>query len=117
MLASDTGPAEGPSAATSCPVEAIAAAYLSQTSGDPALALRCAITDALADLLEAERRTREHSRLISRGLDSETQGSRSSSVVRSGLTSEAWWLCRASSWYFLPAALGRGTSGNNSFQP
>ncbi|QRE75511.1 hypothetical protein [Methylobacterium aquaticum] len=72
MLARHTAPAEGPSSAsahtgTSCPVEAIAAAYLSQTSGDPALALRCAITDALADLLEAERRTRERSRLISRG--------------------------------------------------
>ncbi|MET7244985.1 hypothetical protein ABZT49_16645 [Methylobacterium sp. EM32] len=70
MLARHTGPAEGPSSApagTSCPVEAIAASYLSQTSGDLALALRCAITDALADLMEAERRTRERSRLISRG--------------------------------------------------
>ena len=67
MLARDTGPIQGPSAATSCPVEAIAAAYLSQTSGDPELALRCAITDALADLLEAERRTRERSRFMSRG--------------------------------------------------
>ncbi|KMO44874.1 hypothetical protein VQ03_00805 [Methylobacterium tarhaniae] len=67
MLASDTGPAEGPSANASCLIEAIAAAYLSQTSGEPALALRCAITDALADLLEAERWTRERSRLISRG--------------------------------------------------
>ncbi|AWN49506.1 hypothetical protein DK419_26825 [Methylobacterium terrae] len=70
MLARHTGPVEGqPSApaGTSCPVEVIAAAYLSQTFGDPALALRCAITDALADLMEAERRTRERSRLISRG--------------------------------------------------
>lgn len=70
MLPRHTAPAEGSSSApagTSCPVEAIAAAYLSQTSGDPVLALRCAITDALADLLEAERRTRERSRLISRG--------------------------------------------------
>ena len=67
MLARHTGPAEALSATTSCPVEAIAAAYLSHTSGDPVLALRCAITDALADLLEVERRTRERSRLISRG--------------------------------------------------
>ncbi|SEP44285.1 hypothetical protein SAMN04487843_12063 [Methylobacterium sp. ap11] len=70
MLARHTEPAGDPSSAStraSCPVEAIAAAYLSQTSGDLALALRCAITDALADLLEAERRTRERSRLISRG--------------------------------------------------
>ncbi|OAS22476.1 hypothetical protein [Methylobacterium platani] len=69
MLARHTGPAEGSSTPSgiSCPVEAIAAAYLTQTSGDLALALRCAITDALADLLEAERRTRERSRLISRG--------------------------------------------------
>ncbi|GJD67024.1 hypothetical protein [Methylobacterium frigidaeris] len=67
MQARDTGPAESPSAASSCPVEAIAAAYLTQTSGDLALALRCAITDALADLLGAERQTRERSRLISRG--------------------------------------------------
>jgi hypothetical protein len=49
------------------PVEAIAAAYLTLASGDPALALRCAITDALADLSEAERRTRQRSRLISKG--------------------------------------------------
>ncbi|MGE7418683.1 hypothetical protein [Methylobacterium tarhaniae] len=70
MLARHTGPAEGSSSAptgTSCPVEAIATAYLSQTFGDPALALRFVITDALADLLEVERRTRERSRLISRG--------------------------------------------------
>lgn len=70
MLARHTGPAEGSSTtptATSCPVEAIATAYLSQTFGDPALALRFVIMDALADLLEAERRTKERSRLISRG--------------------------------------------------
>ncbi|MEH3144666.1 MAG: hypothetical protein PGN34_04825 [Methylobacterium frigidaeris] len=53
--------------ASGCPVEAIAAAYLLLASGDADLALRCAITDALADLMEAERRTRRHSRLISRG--------------------------------------------------
>ena len=70
MQARQNGAASGPSpsaVASGCPVEAIAAAYLTQTSGDLALALRCAITDALADLMEAERRTRERSRLISRG--------------------------------------------------
>ncbi len=51
----------------SCPVEDIAQAYLSSTQGDAAIALRCAITDALSDLMEAERRARENSRLISRG--------------------------------------------------
>lgn len=49
------------------PVEAIARAYLATTHGDAGIALRCAITDALADLLEAERRARANSRLISRG--------------------------------------------------
>ncbi|RVU20157.1 hypothetical protein [Methylobacterium oryzihabitans] len=53
--------------AAGCPVETIAASYLVLASGDPGLALRCAITDALADLMEAERRTRRNSRLISRG--------------------------------------------------
>ncbi|MEH3119683.1 MAG: hypothetical protein PGN25_19415 [Methylorubrum populi] len=51
----------------SCPVEDIAQAYLSSTQGDAGIALRCAITDALSDLMEAERRARENSRLISRG--------------------------------------------------
>ncbi len=50
-----------------CPVEEIARAYLATAEGDAGIALRCAITDALADLLEAERRARENSRLISRG--------------------------------------------------
>lgn len=50
-----------------CPVEEIAQAYLTTTHGDAGLALRCAITDALSDLMEAERRARENSRLISRG--------------------------------------------------
>ncbi|ACL62323.1 hypothetical protein [Methylobacterium nodulans] len=54
-------------ASNSSPVEEIAAAYLSRAAGDPELALRCAITDALADLMDAERRTRERSRLISLG--------------------------------------------------
>lgn len=51
----------------SCPVEDIAQAYLTSTQGDAGIALRCAITDALSDLMEAERRARENSRLISRG--------------------------------------------------
>ncbi|SDA19492.1 hypothetical protein SAMN02799622_02268 [Methylobacterium sp. UNC378MF] len=50
-----------------CPVEAISAAYLGFAGGDAGIALRCAIADALSDLMEAERRTRERSRLISRG--------------------------------------------------
>ncbi|MDP4022532.1 hypothetical protein Q8W71_07850 [Methylobacterium sp. NEAU 140] len=50
-----------------CPVEAITAAYLGFAGGDARLALRCAVADALSDLLDAERRTRERSRLISRG--------------------------------------------------
>ncbi|WP_342152200.1 hypothetical protein [Methylorubrum sp. SB2] len=50
-----------------CPVEDIAQAYLVTAHGDAGLALRCAITDALSDLMEAERRARENSRLISRG--------------------------------------------------
>ncbi|TGD96266.1 hypothetical protein [Methylobacterium nonmethylotrophicum] len=48
-------------------VETIAAAYLMAAGGDAALALRRAIADALADLGEAERRTRQRDRLISRG--------------------------------------------------
>ena len=58
-------PSEPPERA--CPVEAIVTAYLATAQGDARLALRCAVTDALSDLMEAERRTRERSRLISRG--------------------------------------------------
>lgn len=61
------GEAEGP-------VEEIARAYLAATEGDAAIALRCAITDALSDLLEAERRARVNSRLISRGFVREARG-------------------------------------------
>jgi len=50
-----------------CPVEAISSAYLGFAGGDAGIALRCAVADALSDLMEAERRTRERSRLISRG--------------------------------------------------
>ena len=39
-----------------CPVEDIAQAYLTSTAGDAEIALRCAITDALSDLMQAERR-------------------------------------------------------------
>lgn len=55
------------SALAAGPVEDIAQAYLTSTDGDAGIALRCAITDALSDLMEAERRARENSRLISRG--------------------------------------------------
>ncbi|KMO37319.1 hypothetical protein VQ02_13615 [Methylobacterium variabile] len=48
-------------------VETIAVAYLLAAGGDAGLALRRAIADALADLGEAERRTRQRDRLISRG--------------------------------------------------
>lgn len=51
----------------SCPIEAIAQAYLVTTAGNEGQALRIAITDALADLMVADRRARAHSRLISRG--------------------------------------------------
>lgn len=50
-----------------CPVEEIARAYLVTAEGDAGQALRHAISDALADLLEAERRGRRQERLISRG--------------------------------------------------
>lgn len=53
--------------ASSCPIEAIAQAYLVTTAGNEGQALRIAITDALADLLVADRRARAHSRVISRG--------------------------------------------------
>ena len=59
-----------PSCADARPVtraEAIASAYLMEAEGDPSLALRRAVSDALADLLEMERRTRRAERLISRG--------------------------------------------------
>lgn len=48
-------------------IEDIAQAYLRATKGDLSLALRCAISDALADLMEAERRCNERNRLISHG--------------------------------------------------
>jgi hypothetical protein len=48
-------------------VEAIAATYLEQADGDAGRALREVIADALADLCEAERRTRQVERLVSKG--------------------------------------------------
>lgn len=54
-------------ASSSCPIEAIARAYLTATESDEGQALRIAITDSLADLMEADRQARAHSRLISRG--------------------------------------------------
>ena len=48
-------------------VETIAAAYLSHAEGDAGKALRLVIADDLADLCEAERRTRRAERLVSHG--------------------------------------------------
>jgi hypothetical protein len=48
-------------------VEEIALSYLQTSEGDAGHALRCAISDALADLCETERRSRRQDRLISRG--------------------------------------------------
>ena len=60
----------GPSCAEVRPinmVEEIASAYLIQAGGNPSVALRRAIDDALADSFEAERRTGRAEKLISRG--------------------------------------------------
>jgi len=48
-------------------VEEIASAYLIQAGGNPSVALRRAINDALTDSFEAEQRTRNAEGLISRG--------------------------------------------------
>lgn len=48
-------------------VDAIVSAYLAEAGGDPWLALRRVVVDALADLLEMERRSRRAERLTSRG--------------------------------------------------
>lgn len=45
----------------------IAQAYLAAADNDAHLALRCAISDALADLSEAEHKTLARNRLISHG--------------------------------------------------
>lgn len=48
-------------------VEEIAARYLDRAEGNPSLALRLLIEDALADLTELERRSRRTERMLSRG--------------------------------------------------
>ncbi|MGU3538513.1 hypothetical protein [Methylobacterium sp. A54F] len=61
-------PPQPSAAASHAPmVEAIAAAYLEAAAGDPRLAMRRIIEDALTDLCEAERRTLRRDRLISHG--------------------------------------------------
>lgn len=60
-------PTEPPDAHLPGSVEEIALSYLQTSEGDAGHALRCAISDALADLCEAERRSRRQDRLISRG--------------------------------------------------
>jgi hypothetical protein len=48
-------------------VETIALSYLVEADGDAHRAIRRVIADALADLLEYERRSRRTERLVSRG--------------------------------------------------
>jgi hypothetical protein len=48
-------------------VETIASSYLTESGGDPHRALRSIVADALADLVEYERRSRRAERLLSRG--------------------------------------------------
>lgn len=48
-------------------VEEIASRYLDRADGNPSLALRILIEDALADLTELERRSRRTERMLSRG--------------------------------------------------
>ena len=48
-------------------VDAIVRAYLDGAEGDPERALREAVTDALADLVEADRKMRRVERLVSKG--------------------------------------------------
>lgn len=43
-------PRDDAAPARACPIETIARAYLVTMQGDAGLALRCAITDAVADL-------------------------------------------------------------------
>jgi hypothetical protein len=61
------GPTAPPDTTPLGSVEEIALSYLQTSDGDAGHALRCAIADAMADLCEAERRTRRQDRLISRG--------------------------------------------------
>ena len=48
-------------------VETIASSYLVENGGDAHQALRSIVADALADLVEYERRSRRAERLLSRG--------------------------------------------------
>ena len=48
-------------------VETIASSYLIENGGDSYQALRSIVADALADLVEYERRSRRAERLLSRG--------------------------------------------------
>jgi hypothetical protein len=48
-------------------VDQVARGYLEQAGGDPELALRDAIADALGDYVENDRKLRFQERLISRG--------------------------------------------------
>jgi hypothetical protein len=48
-------------------VDTIVSAYVAEAGGDPWLALRRVVIDALADLLELERRSLRAERLTSRG--------------------------------------------------
>ena len=52
---------------TDSAVEEIASAYLIHSDGNPSIALRQAIRDALADLLEMECRSQRAERLVSQG--------------------------------------------------
>lgn len=69
--------------------EEIARSYLQTSKGDAGLALRSAISDALAYFCEAERRSRCQDRLISRGYvraalrEAVVQGSSASGSVNS----------------------------------
>ncbi len=56
-----------PSCADTGDVETIVSTYVAESGGDPWMALRLVVGDALADLLEMERRSRRVERLISRG--------------------------------------------------
>ena len=60
-------PKDDPPPAPGCPIETIAQAYLQVAEGNEGQALRCAITDALSDLMATDMRVRGTSRLISRG--------------------------------------------------
>jgi hypothetical protein len=48
-------------------IEAIVSTYVAEAGGDPWTALRRVVVDALADLLEMERRSRSAERVVSRG--------------------------------------------------